>query len=177
MADRVAKSPHSTNNQSLNDDKEPEATSSPQKISDKSTPKQGLMTRKKKRRNSIVEIGSGPSRVKIYTINRKNGYREFTLYLKEGGRFRRRSISCMDEARMVAQQISVKIAKDHMKWFATFASVKINDVTVAEISRFLYGLTMLGHDVLRPLWSGSKSMAAPHECFDGRLPPRMGRGL
>jgi hypothetical protein len=34
-----------------------------------------------------------------------------------------------------------------------------------------------GHEVLRPLWSGSKSMAAPHECFDGRLPPRMGRGL
>jgi integrase len=68
------------------------------------------MTRKKKRRNSIVEIGSGSSRVKIYTINRKNGYREFTLYWKEGGRLRRRSISCMDEARMVAQQISVKIA-------------------------------------------------------------------
>jgi transposase InsO family protein len=34
-----------------------------------------------------------------------------------------------------------------------------------------------GHEVLRPSWSGSKSMAAPHECFDGRLPPRMGRGL
>ena len=196
------------------------------------------MTRKKKRRNSIVEIGSGSSRVKIYTINRKNGYREFTLYWKEGGRLKRRSISCMDEARMVAQQISVKIAngwqiggeatkrdlellwycerqaegfgvtlaaamdewvsarsivkgmalsdavrfyqanrvdlfavkdvsqvadefieslvhkgvsdiyvrnaKDHLKRFATFASGKINDVTVAEVNRFLYGLTKLG---------------------------------
>ena len=31
------------------------------------------MTRKTKRRSSIVEIGKGPATVKIYTINRKDG--------------------------------------------------------------------------------------------------------
>ena len=31
------------------------------------------MTRKRKR-SSVVEIGTGPARVKIYTVNRKDGY-------------------------------------------------------------------------------------------------------
>ena len=31
------------------------------------------MARKRKRRNGIVEIGTGPARVKIYTVNRKDG--------------------------------------------------------------------------------------------------------
>jgi hypothetical protein len=31
------------------------------------------MTRKRKRRSSVVEIGTGPARVKIYTNNRKDG--------------------------------------------------------------------------------------------------------
>ena len=44
------------------------------------------MTRKSKRRSSVVEIGTGPARVRIYTINRKDGYTEFTLAWKEGGR-------------------------------------------------------------------------------------------
>jgi hypothetical protein len=30
------------------------------------------MTRKRKR-SSVVEIGTGPARVKIYTVNRKDG--------------------------------------------------------------------------------------------------------
>ena len=68
------------------------------------------MTRKRKRRSSVVEIGNGPAKVRIYTMNRKDGYSEFTLSWKEGGRRRVRSFSCMDEARMVAQQITVKIA-------------------------------------------------------------------
>jgi hypothetical protein len=67
------------------------------------------MTRKRKRRNSIVEIGTGPSRVKIYTNNRKDGYSEFTLAWKEGGRRRTRSLACMEEARIIAQQISVRL--------------------------------------------------------------------
>ena len=32
------------------------------------------MTRKKKRRNKIVEIGTGLALVRIYTVNRSNGY-------------------------------------------------------------------------------------------------------
>jgi hypothetical protein len=32
------------------------------------------MIRKRKRRSSVVEIGTGPCRVKIYTVNRKDGY-------------------------------------------------------------------------------------------------------
>jgi integrase len=67
------------------------------------------MTRKKKRRSSVVEIGTGPAKVKIYTINRKDGYREFVLAWKEGGRRRVRSLSCDEEARLVAQQISVRL--------------------------------------------------------------------
>jgi len=63
------------------------------------------MTRKKKRRSSVVEIGNGPARVRIYTMNRKDGYPEFTLSWKEGGLRRTRSFGDMDEARMVAQQI------------------------------------------------------------------------
>src|SRR5690606_830074 len=50
------------------------------------------------------------AKVRIYTINRKDGYPEFTLSWKEGGRRQRRGFSSMDEARMVAQQITVKIA-------------------------------------------------------------------
>ena len=67
------------------------------------------MTRKRKRRNRIVEIGTGPARVKIYTNNRKDGYSEFTLAWKEGGRRKTRSLACMEEARIIAQQISVRL--------------------------------------------------------------------
>jgi integrase len=68
------------------------------------------MTQKRKRRSSIVEIGSGPSRVKIYTINRSNGYPMFSLYWKEAGQRRCRHLACMEEARIIAQQISVRLA-------------------------------------------------------------------
>jgi hypothetical protein len=37
------------------------------------------MPRKRKRRSAIVEIGNGPAKVRIYTINRKDGYDQFTL--------------------------------------------------------------------------------------------------
>ncbi|MEI7908311.1 MAG: tyrosine-type recombinase/integrase [Verrucomicrobiota bacterium] len=67
------------------------------------------MTRKKKRRSSVVEIGNGPARVRIYTMNRKDGYDEFTLSWKEGGRRKLRSFGDMNEARMVAQQTTVKL--------------------------------------------------------------------
>jgi integrase len=68
------------------------------------------MTRKRKRRSSVVEIGNGPARIKIYTMNRRDGYPEFTLAWKEAGRRKTRSFSSMDEARMIAQQISVRLA-------------------------------------------------------------------
>ena len=44
------------------------------------------MTRKRKRRSSVVEIGNGPARIKIYTMIRRDGYPEFTLSWKEAGR-------------------------------------------------------------------------------------------
>lgn len=72
--------------------------------------RQEVMTpTKKKRRSSIVEVGNGPAKVTIYTLNRKDGFSEFTLSWKEGGRRRRRSLSCMDEARLIAQQITVRL--------------------------------------------------------------------
>jgi integrase len=67
------------------------------------------MTRKRKRRSSVVEIGNGPARIKIYTMNRRDGYPEFTLSWKEAARRKTRSFSSMDEARMIAQQISVRL--------------------------------------------------------------------
>lgn len=67
------------------------------------------MTRKRKRRSSIVEIGNGPARIKIYTMNRRDGYPEFTLAWKEAGRRKVRSFSSMEEARMIAQQTSVRL--------------------------------------------------------------------
>ena len=67
------------------------------------------MTRKRKRRSSVVEIGNGPARVKIYTVNRKDGYPMFSLYWKEGGQRKVRHLACMDEARLIAQQITVRL--------------------------------------------------------------------
>ena len=67
------------------------------------------MTRKRKRRSGIVEIGNGPARIKIYTMNRRDGYPEFTLSWKEAGRRKTRSFSSMEEARMIAQQTSVRL--------------------------------------------------------------------
>jgi integrase len=67
------------------------------------------MTRKRKRRSSVVEIGNGPARVKIYTIARADGYDQFTMAWKEGGRRRTRTFACMDEARMIAQQTTVRL--------------------------------------------------------------------
>ena len=67
------------------------------------------MTRKRKRRSSIVEIGSGLATVRIYTINRKDGYNQFTMAWKEGGRRRTRCLSSMEEAKMIAQQITVRL--------------------------------------------------------------------
>jgi hypothetical protein len=32
------------------------------------------MSRKRKRRSAVVEIGTGPAKVRIYTINRKDGH-------------------------------------------------------------------------------------------------------
>jgi integrase len=66
------------------------------------------MTRKRKR-SSIVEIGTGPARVKIYTVNRKDGYPMFSLYWKEGGQRKVRHLACMEEARLIAQQTTVRL--------------------------------------------------------------------
>jgi len=65
--------------------------------------------RKRKKRSSVIQIGTGPAAVKIYTMTRADGYSEHTLAWKEGGRRRRRSISCPDEAQVVAQQITVRL--------------------------------------------------------------------
>ena len=45
----------------------------------------GMKPRQAKRRSSIIEFGTGPARVKIYTMTRGDGCLEFTLAWKEGG--------------------------------------------------------------------------------------------
>ena len=67
------------------------------------------MSRKRKRRSAVVEIGTGPAKVRIYTINRKDGYDQFTLAWKEGGGRKTRCLSCIEEAKMIAQQITVRL--------------------------------------------------------------------
>ena len=59
---------------------------------------------------SVVEIGTGPCRVKIYTVNRKDGYPMYSLYWKEGGQRRFRHLACQEEARLIAQQVTVRLA-------------------------------------------------------------------
>jgi hypothetical protein len=68
------------------------------------------MNRKRKRRSSVVEIGTGPCRVKIYTVNRKDGYPMYSLCWKEGGQRKVRHLACQEEARLIAQQITVRLA-------------------------------------------------------------------
>jgi hypothetical protein len=106
----VGSCPQGPPNQELEGKNRGHNEKSPDTVSPKLTRKPGAMTRKKKRRSSVVEIGNGPAKVKIYTMNRKDGYPEFTLTWREGGKRRARSFADMDEARMVAQQITVKIA-------------------------------------------------------------------
>ena len=65
---------------------------------------------KKKRRKGTVIIGRGAATIRIYPITRKDGYQQNTLCWKEGGRRRTRTFACMEEAKMVAQQISVRLA-------------------------------------------------------------------
>ncbi|MBN8457425.1 MAG: site-specific integrase [Verrucomicrobia bacterium] len=69
-----------------------------------------MAPKKKKRRSKVVEIGTGPTRVRIYTINRKDGYEQFTLAWKEGGRRRTRCLASLEEARMIGQQTTVRLA-------------------------------------------------------------------
>jgi integrase len=68
------------------------------------------MDKKKRRKKGTVIIGRGAATIRIYPITRKDGYLQNTLCWKEGGRRRTRSFACMEEAKMVAQQISVRLA-------------------------------------------------------------------
>jgi hypothetical protein len=43
-----------------------------------------MAPRKKKRRSAVVEIGTGPAKVRIHTINRKDGYDQHNQAWKEG---------------------------------------------------------------------------------------------
>jgi len=72
-------------------------TGIPHEIPHKLTRRPGSMTRKRKRRSSIVKIGNGPARVRIYMIKRKDGYDQFTLAWKEGGMQRTRCFSSMED--------------------------------------------------------------------------------
>ena len=65
--------------------------------------------KKRRKTKGTVIIGRGAATVRIYPIIRKNGYPQNTVCWKEGGRRRMRCFACMDEAKMVAQQISVRL--------------------------------------------------------------------
>ncbi|MFM2171516.1 MAG: hypothetical protein RI957_1745 [Verrucomicrobiota bacterium] len=63
------------------------------------------MARKRKRRNSTVEIGTGLASVCIYTINCTNGYKQFTMVWQERGRRCARCFASMEERRMIASRV------------------------------------------------------------------------
>lgn len=63
----------------------------------------------KKKRNKIIELGSGPSLVRIYTINRSDGYPQHTVAWKEGGRRKTRVFANLDEDRLIARQQVVRL--------------------------------------------------------------------
>jgi integrase len=65
--------------------------------------------KKRRKTKATVLIGRGAATVRIYPITRKNGYPQNSVCWKEGGRRRMRCFACMDEAKMVAQQISVRL--------------------------------------------------------------------
>lgn len=71
------------------EDPERSSTEIPERIPVNLTRRPGPMIRKRKRRSSVVEIGTGPCRVKIYTVNRKDGYPMYSLYWNRGRDFRR----------------------------------------------------------------------------------------
>lgn len=68
-----------------------------------------MEAKKRRKTKGTVIIGRGAATVRIYPITRKDGYPQNTVCWKEGGRRRTRSFACMDEAKMVAQQISVRL--------------------------------------------------------------------
>lgn len=68
-----------------------------------------MEAKKRRKTKGTVIIGRGAATVRIYPIIRKNGYPQNTVCWKEGGRRRTRCFACMDEAKMVAQQISVRL--------------------------------------------------------------------
>ena len=68
--------------------------------------------KKRRKTKGTVIIGRGAATVRIYPITRKDGYPQNTVCWKEGGRRRTCSFACMDEAKMVAQQISVRLTKN-----------------------------------------------------------------
>ena len=68
-----------------------------------------MESKKRRKTKGTVIIGRGAATVRIYPITRKDGYPQNSVCWKEGGRRRTRSFACMDEAKMVAQQISVRL--------------------------------------------------------------------
>ncbi len=68
-----------------------------------------MKPKKRRKAKGTVIIGRGAATVRIYPITRKDGYLQNTVCWKEGGRRRTRCFACMDEAKMVAQQISVRL--------------------------------------------------------------------
>ena len=65
--------------------------------------------RRRKPKGTVI-VGRGMAEVRIYCYTRKNGYPQNNVCWKEGGRRRTRCFSDIDEAKMVAQQISVRLA-------------------------------------------------------------------
>ena len=68
------------------------------------------MTRKRKRRSSVVEIGTGPRESQDLHDEPQGWIPEFSLSWKEGGQRKTPPPSpVMDEARLIAQQITVRL--------------------------------------------------------------------
>ena len=106
--------------------------------------------KKRRKTKGTVIIGRGAATVRIYPISRKNGYPQNTVCWKEGGRRRTRCFACMDEAKMVAQQISVRLTNG---WSLG------DEVTRRDI------------EILRPLRAGVQLLSGGHLLLHGGAHP------
>jgi hypothetical protein len=67
------------------------------------------MTRKRKRRSAVVEIGTVPAKVRIYTINRRTDSISSRWHGRVEAGGAPAASPAMDEAKMVGQQITVRL--------------------------------------------------------------------
>ena len=85
-----------------------------------------METKKRRQPKGTVIIGRGAATVRIYPFTRKDGYKQNNVCWHEGGRRRTRCFSDFEEAELIGQQISVRLANQE----ATGGEVRHRDIEI-----------------------------------------------